>query len=164
MLVVEDGTGLDTADAYVSRDYVSAYWTAQPHLAAAATWSALGTAAQDGAIREATASIDRLYGERFKGVRLSNSQALLWPRSDAMDERGYPLPAVPMQLQRAPAELAARAAAGEVVKDQARGGAIQSVAAGVAVTYAADAPAGKTYTAVDLELRPLMKSGRWGFM
>ena len=46
----------------------------------------------DGAIREATSFIDGAYGPYYRGVRRGYVQGLLWPRTGACDDAGYPLP------------------------------------------------------------------------
>lgn len=121
-LVVEDGTGVQGAESYASVTFADAYWAARTHDASYTTWSAVGntTAKKEGALREATAYIDSVYGPHYKGARRGYIQGLLWPRTGAMDERNYPLPDLPEELKRAVAELAVRATAGPLAPDSAR--------------------------------------------
>lgn len=71
-LVVEDGTGLSTADAYVSLADCATY-----HVKMGNTWTGTDTA-KESAIRKATQYIDTRY--LFRGVPVNADQALAFPR------------------------------------------------------------------------------------
>lgn len=120
-LTVETGAGVAGADSYATSAYIDAYWLARPHLALAATWAA-GSTNKDGAAREATAYIDATWGPYFKGVRRGYVQGLLFPRTGAEDEAGYPLPDLPACLPMAVAELAARALSAPLAADDTETG------------------------------------------
>lgn len=72
-LIVEDGTGLTTAESYVSVADADAYHSAFGNTA----WTGT-TGAKEIALRRATQYIDSRY--RFRGVRKDADQALEWPR------------------------------------------------------------------------------------
>lgn len=116
-LTVETGAGVQGADTYAARATVLAYWVARPHDALAATVAAADVDELDGAIREATAFIDGAYGPYFRGVRRGYVQGLLWPRSGACDDAGYPLPGLPPELISAVCELAPRALGARLADD-----------------------------------------------
>lgn len=171
-LTVEDGTGVAGADAYASVAAVDAYWSARPHRAQAASWAALVTAQKEGCIREAAASIDA-YDEYFRGIRRGWVQGLCWPRSEAFDDAGFPLPDLPPALIAATAELAVRASSQELRADvAAQSERVASVSAGsVSVTFAGSGSTtngdGSTQTtqftaAMDL-LAPLMDRRGWAW-
>jgi hypothetical protein len=105
-LTVEDGTGLAAADAYASVATVDAYVTA--YLRDHATWTGATTADKEQSIREATQTLDLLFGGRWIGRKKSSAQALAWPRASAVDPDGWEVAstAVPAQVEDAVAELA----------------------------------------------------------
>lgn len=104
-IVVEDGTGLTNADAYISVAGADAYHAAQGSPAA---WTAATTSDKEDAIRQATTYLDGKYARAWRGMRAHRTQALRWPRIGAIDIDGYELPstAVPVRLGYAAAELA----------------------------------------------------------
>ncbi|MGP9819193.1 DnaT-like ssDNA-binding protein [Salinarimonas sp. NSM] len=159
-IVVEDGTGVTGADAYASLAAVTAYWAARPHDALAATWTAATDANREGAIREAAAFLDSVYGPFYRGRRASYTQGLLWPRNAGLDADGEPiaitdpngatLPELPPALISASAELAARALTARLAPDLERGGRVKRTSEAVGplkteVEYMDGAPAVTTY-------------------
>lgn len=101
-LVLENGNGLASADAYASRAAVLAYWADR----ADTTFSTAAAEAQDAAIRRATQFLDVQWGDRFKGERLVEDQALEWPRVGVTTREGWAVEGVPPQVVKATAELA----------------------------------------------------------
>lgn len=109
-LVKEDGTGLPTANAYADASFADTYHASRGH--SAWTDASITTADKDAALVRASDHIDRVYGRRFRGRKLTKDQAMEWPRTDAFDDDGFALngtDAVPRQLQKATAEYALRA-------------------------------------------------------
>jgi hypothetical protein len=158
-IMVEDGTGVQGAESYASVAFADAYFTARSHLAIATTWAAVGTttAKKEGALREATAYLDAEFGPRYRGTRAGRVQGLLWPRTGALGDEGYSLPALPLELQQAAAELAGRAISAPLADDEARGGDIKRMKAGsVEIEYAQGAKLGTTYGIVSKMLIPLL--------
>lgn len=170
-LIVEDGSGVQGAEAWASVAYVDDYWSKRPHRAYAAQWAALATGIKEGTIREATALINGM-DDQFVGVRRGFVQGLCWPRTEAYDDAGYPLPDVPEQLLQATAELAVRAFANELREDLDMVGGITSASAGsVSVTFGTSSASGsagasqhKLYTAAMDLLRPLMSPPGWAWV
>lgn len=108
-LIVEDGTGLNTANAYVSESYVDTYHDDRNNTA----WTDFTPPEKQAAIIRATDYIDKRFGRRFRGFRRTKEQALEWPRLDAEDDDGFLLSSVddvPRNLEKAAAEYALRAA------------------------------------------------------
>jgi hypothetical protein len=164
-LVVEDGTGLANAESYVSvadaDTYVSNYMTDATNT----LWTALGTPAKEKALRRATAYIDTEYGERWKGRRTTEDQALDWPRTGVVDYDEWAIDSdvIPQVLKDATAEMAARLAVEdeEFFDDLDPGGAIkrENVQVGPLksdVTYAGSTSRQKTYPKVDGLLAQLL--------
>jgi hypothetical protein len=147
-LVVEDGTGLSTAESYVSVTDADTYHSNRGHT----TWT--GTdAVKEAALRVATAYIDGTYRRRFVGTKYSAEQALAWPRSGAVDADGWPIDedVIPQALKDATAEAALRelVTPGSLNPDLSAGGAVESkrVKAGpveTETTYRSNATVGRT--------------------
>jgi hypothetical protein len=159
VLVVEDGTGLSTANAYVSEADCAAYHIEMGN----AEWAAsVDVDAKAAAIVQATRYVDHHYRRRFQGYRESSTQALEWPRTEVYDDLGTTISGVPMDVKRATHELALRALAGDLMADEERGGAVKSlsIAGAVSLEYESGAPLGTVYRIVDELLdRVLTQSG-----
>lgn len=105
-IVVEDGTGLVSADAYISVADADAYFTASAN----SIWTASTTPAKEVAIIKATRYIEKRFGTKWKGLISKSDQALGWPRRYVYDEIGTELAdQVPVQVARACAEYAVQA-------------------------------------------------------
>ncbi len=106
IFLVEDGTGIDTANAYDSVADVAQY-----HLNAGNDyWATVSMADQQTAIVRATSFIDKRFAFRFRGTRRRRTQGLAWPRLGAYDNDGFYIDNVPPQVLKAMAEYAMRAA------------------------------------------------------
>lgn len=160
-LIVEDGTGVQGAEAYALTAWIDAYWTKRPQRALAATWAAADTAHKEGAAREATGYLDAAFGPYYRGEDRGYVQGLLWPRSNAFDDAGYPLPGVPPELMAAVAELAARGLSADLADDLSRGGAVKSKQVGpLRIEYFDGAPAQKTYGLIASTLAPILNGSQ----
>lgn len=126
-LTVETGDGIPGAESYVSVVDADAYWANLPHDALSATWTAASTSNKEGSLREASAYLDAIYGQRYRGYRSGYIQGLQWPRTDTMDEEGYPLPNLPRELKDATCALAVRALSARLASDETNEGSIKSV-------------------------------------
>ena len=161
-LVVEDGSGLANADAYVSLEECDDYHVSMGNAAwVADDDDADNIAAREAAIRKATAFIDRKYNGRFLGRRQGTSQALMWPRWNAIDEDGFVIEDVPDAVKYAACEAALRAFQGmDLMPDMERGGqVIQETIGPISTTYAAGAPAGTRCDMIEGLLRPCLSGG-----
>lgn len=152
-LIVEDGTGLATAESYLSLPDADAY-----HLAFGnSTWDAATDAAKEAALRRATQYLDSRY--TFAGQRLTTTQTLEWPRA------GIDLPSVrwtwPVKrVQDACAELALRALSGSLTADQPSAQTKSEEVGPVKVEYFQSAQDGQTrYLLIDDMLRGLLTAG-----
>lgn len=106
-LVIEDGTGVENADSYVTITYVNDYHTAR----GATKWTGADSLKEQ-CIRRATDYIEKRFGHRFRGVKQSRAQALSWPRFNAKDNSGFLYneeDIIPRKLKMAVAEYALRA-------------------------------------------------------
>lgn len=150
-LVVEDGTGRSDAEAYVS---VADFRTACGNRGLDLTGKSDTLIEQK--LREAAAYLDTAW--RFKGERSVATQALEFPRTSLIDWSGYTVTGVPKRVKDATVELAFKALDGSLFTDLDRGGRVKSESVGpISVTYADDAPAGKTFRAAERALAPYIR-------
>jgi hypothetical protein len=153
-LIVEDGTGIEDAESYLSVTEANSYHAAHGNSA----WTGVDTV-KEAALRKATTYLDGVYGSRWPGVKRTLEQALLWPRSYGYDREDYALAddAVPAPVQQATAELALRALSEELIADLERGGRISRVKVGpIEEEYERGASPLKTYPWIDAILDPLL--------
>jgi hypothetical protein len=99
-LVLEDGTGISGADAYVSTAEVDTYAAAYGK---GTVWASLQSSAKEIHVRKATRFADDKYP--FPGTPLKGTQGLFFP-VDSITVRGWPVTGVPRQLKDAVCELA----------------------------------------------------------
>lgn len=99
--IVEDGTGLATANSYLALADANTYHTDRGN----STWT--GTdAVKQAALVKATTYLDAHY-TWSSGYKKSEAQALQWPRTGAFDRDGYNVEnEVPPAVESACAELA----------------------------------------------------------
>lgn len=109
-LEVETGSGSPTAESYASVAFADEYFSLRGN---PATWTAKTTTEKETALRLATEYLDQKYGTQFRGLKMTQAQALQWPRFNAYDDYGYPMQPVPLQLQRATVVAAGVQAEGE---------------------------------------------------
>lgn len=124
-----------------------------------AAWPALDNTAKEAALIRATDYIGQTYGQRWKGVRVSSSQSLDWPRYDVW-ANDYPVDSssVPAAVANACAELALRASAGALSTDVGRLKSRVKVGP-IETEYVAGSSAQTKYTAVDGMLSAYLGSG-----
>ena len=162
-LTVEDGSLVSGAEAYASVAAADAYWALRTHLALSTTWAAATTAVREGALREAAEYLDGRYNQFYRGRRRGYVQGLEWPRVEAEDEEGYPLPDLPQVLIDANIQLAARAISTPLADDQDRYGRVKRFRERVEgaideeIEYAgAGATAEKNYGIIERMLAPIL--------
>ena len=162
-LTVENGTGLATAESYLSVVDADAYHSSRG--TAEASWVGLDEDVKEQCLRRATDFMLQMYRGAWKGVAVKpDTQALDWPRYSVYPNESvlYALSSttVPTEVKRACAELAVRANAGTLTADVAPTGAVLSETVGpIAVTYAQAATLQTRYTAIDRMLGPLLMDG-----
>lgn len=125
-VVAETGAGIPLANAYAAVATITAYWGERQNRAEYTAWTAATTAVKEGAAIEATAYLDATLGPYYRGIRSGYVQGLLFPRTGAKDDAGYPLPDLPPELVAATCELAGRAVTAVLSADSAVTGTIKS--------------------------------------
>lgn len=110
-LVVEDGTGLATANSYVTVAEADAYLRLRGR---AATWDTYSPDAKAGHLVAATDYLDAM--STWRGQILTSTQALGWPRGGALDKWGRFIVAgtVPRLVKTATIEIASL---GEITRE-----------------------------------------------
>jgi hypothetical protein len=106
-LVVEDGTGVDDANSYVTVEDANAYLLDRNN----AAWFAATDDQKVAALIEATDYVD---AHDWVGYVEFAAQALGWPRLEAYDREGRLLVGVPAQVKRAVILLAPEALSGRL--------------------------------------------------
>lgn len=152
--VVEDGTGLSTANSYVSRADATTY---HDNHGAPTAWSGASQAQQEAALRMATQYIDATFGALWDGQRINETMALDWPRYGATDNDGFWVASnsVPQQVEDACAYLALKYLEGDTLlpDDASETNVIsESVTVGpisTSTTYGGSKSTTKTYRLVD---------------
>lgn len=161
-LITETGAGLPNAESLCSVADALAYQADR----GITTWATLSTTEQEQALRRATDYIGQVYRTRWAGTRTTDTQALDWPRYDVPRTDGpgafyglsyYASDAVPIEVRDACAEMALRAAAGELSPDVGRVTRREKV--GLLEVEYAPGVAWTRYRAIDNLLAPFLKSG-----
>lgn len=155
-LTVEIGTASSTSEAYCDVAYADSYFAARGHT----LWAGLVTGDKEAALRRAADYLTATYRTRWAGRRVSATQALDWPRYQAPNADAfaayYPSDSIPREVVQANAELALRAAAGELIEDLEPPVASESVGP-VSTTYFQGASREKKFPAIDRMLAPLLR-------
>lgn len=153
-LETEDGTGKASAESLITVAYADTYFTGR----GITNWATLSTAEKEQALRRATDYMEQAYGQQWKGARTTDAQALSWPRYDVC-ANGFDVDSdvVPMAVQRACAEMALKAAAGELAPDVGRLAKRETVDV-ITVEYESGAVPHVRYRAVDNLLAPYLES------
>ena len=163
-LIVETGAIVAGAESYISVTDASAYHLARGNN----TWATISTAQMEEALRRGTDYMVQVYRLRWKGVRMLSTQALDWPRAYVYLEpvitgANLEFPnlvaddIVPAEVARACAELALKAAAGELYSDQSQG-VVREKIGPIEVEYDRFSPRAVRYSAIDALLRPFLAS------
>ena len=159
-LIVENGTGLSTAESYIT---VAAASTRQSALGNS-NWTTLSTAEMEEALRRATQYMLQAYRGRWQGTRINATQALDWPRNWVTVD-GYAVDAdiVPTDIANACADMAFRAAAGDLAADLTRG-IVREQVGPLETEYDRNSPQSVRYRAIDMMLAPYLTRGAGGSM
>jgi hypothetical protein len=157
-LVVEDGTGLSTAESYISVADADTYFSNR----GITTWAALdtgeATAVREAALRKATDYMTATYRDRWEGVRYTEDQALDWPRSGVVrDSWAVGYDEVPTEVARACAELALKAASATLLPDLKQGKVAVTVGP-IKTEWDKYSPQQKRYQFIDAMLALFLKS------
>ena len=163
-LVVEDGTGLSTAEAYISVADADTYHTAYT---GSSDWSGATDSVKERVLRRGAQVMDNTYILRWKGDRTNRTQTLDWPRTSVEDTDGFIIDSnvVPVEVQRANAEYALReiTEANGIIPDVTDNGTIKSEMVKVGplerdVEYQGGKAPLTQFTVVEILLKGLLES------
>lgn len=152
-IVTEDGSGKSDAESFITLAAATQYHSDRGN----AAWAALASdALREQALRRATDYMEQVYGQKWKGARMTDAQALSWPRYDVC-ANGFDVDSdvVPVAVQRACAEMALKAAAGVLAPDVGRLAKREKVDV-IEVEYESGAVPYVRYRAVDNLLAPYL--------
>lgn len=163
-LIVETGLEVAGAESYISVTDSDTYHSDRGNT----TWATLTTAVKEQNLRKATEYMLQIYRERWKGVRMTSTQSLDWPRGYVYLEpvitgasQEFPnLVAdniVPTEVKRACAELALKSYASELSPDLDRLTNREKLGP-MEVEYSDKSAAYKKYRAIDNMLAPYLES------
>lgn len=152
-LIVEDGTGILNSESYIGVADADTYWAARGN----DLWAPLTDTEKEEALRRGTDYMVANFRFRWAGYRQFLAQALDWPRvyvpvTDISFGYGpyptyVPFGTVPEAVKQACAEIAYRAAAGELDEDLEQG--LKSAKIGpIQVDYDTSSNRQKFYSAV----------------
>lgn len=151
-LEVEDGTGKANAESYVS----VADATTRHAALGDDTWAALTTAQMEEALRRATNYMTQAYRTRWTGLRRHSTQALDWPRYDVCVDGFYiDSDSVPADIANACADLALKAAAGDLNADLERA-VIREKVGPLETEYSPHSSQAVRYRSIDMALAPYL--------
>ncbi len=152
-LVVEDGSGLAGAESYCSVAAANARHTALGN----AAWTG-ADAVKEAALRRATQYMLQTYRNRWNGTRITQAQALDWPRWGVIvDTRYYVLSnSVPADVANACADLALKAITEDLSPDLDRA-VIRERVGPLETEYNPYSPQAKRFTAINAMLAPYLK-------
>lgn len=147
-LIVELGTGAADSESYATVAQADTYFANR----GMTIWAPLQIAEKEQALRRASDYIGQTYRTQFAGRRVSDTQALDFPRYSVPRNDGtaayYASNSIPKELITANIELAIRAAAGELLEDIDPPVTSEQVGS-IRVTYAEGASKTKKFPAID---------------
>lgn len=158
MIIVEDGTGVTTAESYATVAEADAYFAGRNNT----TWAALDVPTKEGCLRLATDFMVENYRTRWKGYRSNIYQALDWPRKsviiyDMAINYMVPFNVVPLEVKKACMEFAIRASTGPLAPDLTQG-ILHESAGPISTTYDNRTAQFTRYRSIDMLLRALLAS------
>lgn len=154
-MITETGTGNSASESLCSVVDALAYNAARGNY----TWSTLTTDQQEQSLIRATDYMEAVYSQRWAGTRTTSVQALSWPRYNVFVNGFVVLSSsVPKPVINACAELALRAAAGELLNDLTQQKTRTKVDV-IEVEYDKYSPQSTQYLAVTAMLAPYFESG-----
>ena len=158
-LNVETGTGSSTSESFISVADADLYHSNRGNTA----WAALTEPTKEQCLRRSTDYMEQVYRLRWLGYRVTITQALSWPRDEVQrldltllnQYSYYENNVVPPEVKNACAELALKAASGELLPDLTQGVLREKVDV-LEVEYDKYSPQSPRYTAIDRLLAPFL--------
>ena len=123
--VIEDGSGKTDATSYTSVAEADAYHV---DYGDPSTWSLLTASQKQSALMEGTRYVDLVYGDRWRGLKTDEDQALDWPRAFVTDAnyKSWGDDVIPQAIKNAVSVLALKAQDEALIEDLEDSGKIKS--------------------------------------
>lgn len=154
-MITETGAGNSASESLCSVIDALAYNSARGNY----PWSTLTTDQQEQSLVRATDYMEAVYSQRWAGTRTTSVQALSWPRYNVFVNGFVVLSSsVPRAVINACAELALKAAAGELLSDSTQQKTRTKVDM-IEVEYDKYSPQSTQYLAITAMLAPYFESG-----
>lgn len=155
-LIVENGSIVAGAESYCTVAFADTYHAARGNDA----WDNVDN--KEAALRKAADYIGQMYRAKWAGTRVSDLQAMDWPRYNVprIDSAGsyYASDSVPLEIQKANAEFALKTVEGDLLAD-ADAPVTEETVGPITTRYAAGASQDKKFPAVDRLLAPFISGG-----
>lgn len=155
-LVTEIGNGDSTAESLCSVAFADTYHADRGNVA----WAALATTAiKEQNLRKATEYMFQVFSRRWTGYRMTYTQALDWPRDYVPRVPAltgtlyYANNTVPVEVQRACAELALKASSADLLADLTQQK-ISVTIGPIQTTYDKNSQQTKRYASIEAMLSP----------
>ena len=163
-LIVEDGTIVAGAESYISVADANTYHNNRDNT----LWAETETSAKEAALRKATDYMLQVCRMRWQGWKVSESQALDWPRNSVYVDQviNYnnqitahliPNNVVPLEVKKACAEYALKALSGDLFADLTQGVTSEKVDK-IQVDYDKFSPQSVRYVSIEAMLAPFFKT------
>lgn len=157
-MIVEDGTGLENANSYVSVEFADDYFSAR----GVSEWTDLETEVKEQSLIKATDYIDSIF--QWYGKKEFENQALRFPRVNIRDYEGAEIKGIPLCLKQAVCEAAMIVSNGTELfqtKDE-NGDVVSETITTLSFTYAKNDSSEKTssttlYDSINTKLRGLFR-------
>jgi hypothetical protein len=155
-IIIEDGTAKIDSEVYCTVAFADTYHAARGNDA----WDNVDN--KEAALRKAADYIGQMYRTKWAGTRVSDLQAMDWPRYNVprIDSAGsyYPSNSVPLEIQKANAEFALKTVDGDLLADTDTP-VIEETVGPITTRYAAGASQAKKFPAVERLLAPFISGG-----
>lgn len=115
ILITERGNCLPDSNCYTSLEFADNYFRERGN----SVWSELSVASKIRALVIGNDFVDRYY--KWKGLKLTQSQALSFPRTQLIDNDGFVVYGIPLNLQKAVCEAALLVVSGATDNDNTAG-------------------------------------------
>lgn len=161
-LIVENGLQITGAESYASVAFANTYFSNRNNTA----WSALASdTVREGCLRAATDFMFQRYTNYWDGYRVTQTQALDWPRNYVFirpQRTLYQLyisnTIVPIEVQKACAELALRSSTSTLMPDTKTRTKRKTVGP-ITIEYDLSSPQNPVYRIIDTMLSPYLNNG-----
>lgn len=157
-LNVESGQAGSDSESYASVEYADAFHLARGN----SLWATLATTEKEQALRRATEYLCSAYRLRWAGYRVSDIQALDWPRYEVPKRdvssytySYYDYQSVPEEVKKACASMAFKAAQGDLAEDLTQR-VVREKIGPIETEYDSNSPQAVRYRSIDMLLAPLL--------